>query len=34
LGRPGAMDEVEYQSYLAIALCLDAIQELRGSRHT
>jgi hypothetical protein len=26
-----AMDEVEYQSYLAIAVCLDAIQEQQGS---
>ena len=25
------MDEVEYQSYLAIAVCLDAIQEQQGS---
>jgi hypothetical protein len=26
-GLASAMDEVEYQSYLAIAVCLDAIHE-------
>jgi hypothetical protein len=30
-GLASAMDEVEYQSYLAIAVCLDAIQEQQGS---
>ena len=30
-GLASAMDEVEYQSYLTIAVCLDAIQEQQGS---
>jgi hypothetical protein len=33
-GPASAMDEVEYQSYLAIAVCLDAMQEQRRSRRT